>query len=86
MAPRRRKIDMELIKAVDTDDTLTILKAQRVYLVDLITSPDLNVKERVSIMPLLTRINVEIQKIDGTSKDYTGVEMDEFNEIEEFRL
>lgn len=86
MAGRRKKIDIELIKAVDSDDTLTILKAQRKYVVDILTSPELDVREKAQMLSHLTRINVEINKIDKVGKNYSDDELEDFSDVEELRL
>lgn len=88
MTKRRRNIDMELVRAVDTDDTLTILKAERKYIVDILTSPELTVREKAQMMSHLTRVNIEISKIDEGKKvdEFSEDEMDEFYEIEELRI
>lgn len=88
MTKRRRNIDMELVRAVDTDDTLTILKAERKYIVDILTSPELTVREKAQMMSHLTRVNIEISKIDKGQKvdEFSEDEMDEFYEIEELRI
>lgn len=88
MTKRRRNVDMELVRAVDTDDTLTILKAERKYIVDILTSPELTVREKAQMMSHLTRVNIEISKIDEGKKvdEFSEDEMDEFYEIEELRI
>lgn len=68
----RRKMPKTLLKeAVEADDNLAVLKAQRLMVIDYLTQPsnDLETRDVVQLQTSLTNLNKEIIKLEGANEE-----------------
>lgn len=66
---RRRGSEKSLLEALEADDNLAILKAQRLMMVETL-SRCLDDNEKIKIFNPLTQINKEIIKLEGLQEEF----------------
>lgn len=71
---RRRGSEKSLLEALEADNNLAILKAQRQMMVETMIRC-LDDKDKVKIFSPLTQINREITKLEGLQEDFDDDEV-----------
>lgn len=71
---RRRSSEKSLLEALEADDNLAILKAQRQMMVETM-SRCLDDKDKIKVFNPLTQINREITKLEGLQEDFDDDEV-----------